>query len=552
MNTKMLLPFDIALSRTGYTNKDKIKEIIQNEFSNIKKAKLFLCKSSFLLSSSNNNYQPNIANDPNIFFICYELPVDYNHQVYDVTILIYLPLDFPNVKPELFFASKENLITLPEYLTPNRNDLHINSQQMYDWNSRERNISELLLELNIAFANLFPCYNGKVKTTYTGACRKPLSYEEVDITMKKIDIGGDFYKMPSYSQAPINNMNKANMGNIIPGMNPSIIGGNVPGMRNNSSSISGGLNIPGLGGGLNIPGMSSGSKIPGMSGVSNIPGMRNTSNIPGMSSGANIPGMRSTSSILGMGSGSKIPGMTGGSNIPGMSGGMGMGNVGKNTSGFSAAPPSWGNNTPNYNQPKGIPGMQQNMQTKPQNFFMPSSVSQSQSSVSMLDRALTEAEVKNFIIKDLIFLLTPLIRNSSEQLAEERQRLINFNNLLDQKLQAYENDFGDNQITISSFKTNELNCETIRDKYDMINLNVQNDIQRLNNKLEGLNIDTYIIPEDQEIMKYMAQHRTTNEYFLILKKLVSRNQALFKECSNEYRRNSKNQFKAIYKINKKN
>jgi hypothetical protein len=328
--------------------------------------------------------------------------------------------------------------------------------------------------------------------------------------------------MPSFGQAPINNINKANMGNI-PGMNPSIMGGNVPGMRNNSlSSISSGLNIPGLGGGLNIPGMSSGSKIPGM---------RGTSSIPGMSSG------------------SKIPGMTGGSNIPGMNGGIGMGNVGKNTTAFSAAPPSWGNNTPNYNQPKGIPGMQ----TKPQNFFMPSSsVSQSQSSVSMLDRALTEAEVKNFIIKELIFLLTPLIRNSSEQLAEERQRLINFNNLLDQKLQAYENDFGDNQITISSFKTNELNCETIRDKYDMINLNVQNDIQRLNNKLEGLNIDTYIIPEDQETMKYIAQHRTTNEYFLILKKLVSRNQSLFKECSNEYRRNSKNQFKAIYKINKKN
>ena len=103
----------------------------------------------------------------NIVYILLQLqvPVKFNNKSYDISLLVYFPLDFPNIEPEIYLEKFKNLKVNPNCLFYIEQDtLKINYSCFFKWENSFESFRNLMSELYNQFNMAFPVFNTNDKT----------------------------------------------------------------------------------------------------------------------------------------------------------------------------------------------------------------------------------------------------------------------------------------------------------------------------------------------------------------------------------------------------
>ena len=146
-NIKPPIKLEEALSKSSYPKytKDFIEEFLKNNYSDKKNAKIFLT---------------DVENEK-LFVIEYKLPINFNNKTYDVYILVYLPLLYPNYEPEFYISKKGKIGINPYYIEEKKIDskeLKLNLYNFTPFNAERNNIEEIIDKIKIEFKENFPIY----------------------------------------------------------------------------------------------------------------------------------------------------------------------------------------------------------------------------------------------------------------------------------------------------------------------------------------------------------------------------------------------------------
>ena len=136
----------------------KIIKFLSNNFSSNSKTKIYLINRSIL--------------NERIFVVKFDLPVNYNNKINNVSLLIYFPSNFP-FDIEFYFEKTKNLVINNNYSNEiiNRNSLRINLDYFCNWDSDKLNFSEIIETLKYNFNESFPILiNNNSKENYGGSC----------------------------------------------------------------------------------------------------------------------------------------------------------------------------------------------------------------------------------------------------------------------------------------------------------------------------------------------------------------------------------------------
>ena len=148
---------------------------------------------------------------PKIFLLQLQVPVKYNNKSYDISLLVYFPLDFPNLEPEVYLEKIGKVKVNPNCLFYiDQDTLKINYSCFFKWQGTFESFRNLSSELYNQFNMAFPVFNTNDK------------YEDIN------EIQGDCYLKknmcrevelinPIVEKNKINNNN--NIDNIQKGMN---------------------------------------------------------------------------------------------------------------------------------------------------------------------------------------------------------------------------------------------------------------------------------------------------------------------------------------------
>ena len=153
------LKIEEALSKSSYPkyNKDFIKNFIINNYYNHKNAKIYLT----------------LNDKEKIFVIEYNLPISFNYRIYNVFILVYLPLLYPDYPPEFYIGKRGNMGINQNYENGriNSRDLRINLSSFIDFDPERNNIEEIINKIKEEFNNEFPVYkNNRDSNNILGKC----------------------------------------------------------------------------------------------------------------------------------------------------------------------------------------------------------------------------------------------------------------------------------------------------------------------------------------------------------------------------------------------
>ena len=162
---------------------------------------------------------------PKIFLLQLQVPVKYNNKSYDISLLVYFPLDFPNLEPEVYLEKIGKVKVNPNCLFYiDQDTLKINYSCFFKWQGTFESFRNLSSELYNQFNMAFPVFNTNDK------------YEDIN------EIQGDCYLKknmcrevelinPIVEKNKINNNN--NIDNIQKGMNEmNLNNNNVPPKKN--------------------------------------------------------------------------------------------------------------------------------------------------------------------------------------------------------------------------------------------------------------------------------------------------------------------------------
>ena len=97
---------------------------------------------------------------PKLFLLNLQIPVKYNNQLYDISLLVYFPLNFPNIPPEIYFEKVGKVKINPNctfYI--DEDTLKINFSLFYQWQNSLESFKGLVSELYYQFGNAFPIFN---------------------------------------------------------------------------------------------------------------------------------------------------------------------------------------------------------------------------------------------------------------------------------------------------------------------------------------------------------------------------------------------------------
>ena len=148
---------------------------------------------------------------PKIFLLQLQVPVKFNNKSYDISLLVYFPLDFPNLEPEVYLEKIGKVKVNPNCLFYiDQDTLKINYSCFFKWQGTFESFRNLSSELYNQFNMAFPVFNTNDK------------YEDIN------EIQGDCYLKknmcrevelinPIVEKNKINNNN--NIDNIQKGMN---------------------------------------------------------------------------------------------------------------------------------------------------------------------------------------------------------------------------------------------------------------------------------------------------------------------------------------------
>ena len=153
------LKIEEALSKSSYPkyNKDFIKNFLINNYYNHKNAKIYLT----------------LNDKEKIFVIEYNLPISFNYRIYNVFILVYLPLLYPDYPPEFYIGKRGNMGINQNYENGriNSRDLRINLSSFIDFDPERNNIEEIINKIKEEFNNEFPVYkNNRDSNNILGKC----------------------------------------------------------------------------------------------------------------------------------------------------------------------------------------------------------------------------------------------------------------------------------------------------------------------------------------------------------------------------------------------
>ena len=97
---------------------------------------------------------------PKIFLLQLQVPVKFNNKTYDISLLVYFPLDFPNIEPEIYLEKFKKLKVNPNcsfYI--DQDTLQINYSCFFKWESSFESFRNLMMELYNQFNIAFPVFN---------------------------------------------------------------------------------------------------------------------------------------------------------------------------------------------------------------------------------------------------------------------------------------------------------------------------------------------------------------------------------------------------------
>ena len=98
-------------------------------------------------------------NLPKLFLLKLNIPVKYNKKEYDINILIYFPINFPLIQPEIFFNKNCSTKINPNCLNYiDEETLKINYNTFFKWENNFQSFKNLIKELNKQFNNNFPIF----------------------------------------------------------------------------------------------------------------------------------------------------------------------------------------------------------------------------------------------------------------------------------------------------------------------------------------------------------------------------------------------------------
>ena len=98
-------------------------------------------------------------NLPKLFLLKLNIPVKYNKKEYNINILIYFPINFPLIQPEIFFNKNCSIKINPNCLNYiDEETLKINYNTFFKWENNFQSFKNLIKELNKQFNNNFPIF----------------------------------------------------------------------------------------------------------------------------------------------------------------------------------------------------------------------------------------------------------------------------------------------------------------------------------------------------------------------------------------------------------
>ena len=99
-----------------------------------------------------------------IFLLQLQVPVRFNNKTYDISLLVYFPINFPNSEPEIYLQKIGKIKVNQNCLFYIDEDtLKINYDRFYDWKNSFESFRNLIAELYNQFNMAFPVFNSKDK-----------------------------------------------------------------------------------------------------------------------------------------------------------------------------------------------------------------------------------------------------------------------------------------------------------------------------------------------------------------------------------------------------
>ena len=166
------------MNQTSYNSLyyQKIINFFSKNFSSNSNSKIYLINRSIL--------------NERIFAVKYELPVNYNNSIINVSLLIYLPSNFPS-DIEFYLEKKANIVVSNNYSDEliNRHNLRINLDFFCNWDRDKLNFSEIIETLKFNFNKSFPVFkNINSFENFGGCCVLENNY----IIMQDIHFGNNY------------------------------------------------------------------------------------------------------------------------------------------------------------------------------------------------------------------------------------------------------------------------------------------------------------------------------------------------------------------------
>ena len=97
---------------------------------------------------------------PKLFLLQLQLPAKFNNQSYDISLLVYFPINFPEIEPEIFFEKIGKVKINPNctfYI--DEDTLKVNYSLFFTWEKSFDSFKALVTELYTQFNIAFPVFN---------------------------------------------------------------------------------------------------------------------------------------------------------------------------------------------------------------------------------------------------------------------------------------------------------------------------------------------------------------------------------------------------------
>ena len=157
---------------------------------------------------------------PKLFLLQLKIPAKYNNSTYDISILIYFPLNFPFIEPDIFFHKYCSLKINPNCLDYiDEETLRINYDKFYKWENSFESFKKLMTELYKKFNKNFPVFtldNKNFDENEEDDCiLKEKCCKEIELRRPMPNnLSQNTIKKPIKNQINFNNNNNNNKGNM--------------------------------------------------------------------------------------------------------------------------------------------------------------------------------------------------------------------------------------------------------------------------------------------------------------------------------------------------